>query len=165
MNFMDGDSNFELILYLIIVVGGILVNAYRSISKKKEKERKRIEQSEVNFPEIEVEAEYNPQPEQAYVFESETEPESVHLEQEFDVENDERAILEGVAALTQTEAAEHPEGIEKLVDSFGDEPEENQESIDVYEDEWKETTDKGDSPTFDLKKAIIYSEIINTKYI
>jgi len=195
MKFTDGNGNLEILIYVIALILGLALNLYRNYSKRKAKEVKDQENKIPKFPDVlfgpvfesqepnheggeytEGESEYTeevrgyPEGETEYTAidtvptaeenlesiegtTSKTEPIDVPLQEE------------GVAAFTSTsEQIFSDEVAESIIEITADSlysaiADSEQEITGLPE---QETTEPDE---FDLGKAVIYSEILNAKYI
>jgi len=160
---MDGGNNLEIVLYLLLAVGGIVVNAYRSYSKKKEAAEQR-ETRTVDFPEIEIEREYyNTEEQDVLLQEIKEEPEQI-LTNPQTVFEDQQGIFEEVINAMPQEEPVHDDDISK--DNTRSSAEEIREQIsNQIKYSWDTPPLVEELQSFDLRKAVIYSEILNAKYI
>ena len=187
MNFADGNGFLEVIIYVVIMLAGLAGSIYRNYLKRKEAE-KRKEQGELytDFPEIETEPEFD---EGVFGEEPEFEEKLSTAQAQSD-----SPVITGTNQPEVPEPIEHTIRKESLLDRPVSEvesgvpldtaevipqesasedllkrSEETADSIfgsDLLMDEIHEPfPDKEILEEFDAKKAIIYAEIINGKYI
>ena len=52
MKFADGSGNLEIVIYIIAIIVGLAVNAYRNYSKRNAKEQPKPNKANPDFPEI-----------------------------------------------------------------------------------------------------------------
>lgn len=173
MNSADGNGYLEILIYIIALIVGLALNAYRNYNKRKAKELQQQGGEEPEFPEVlfepvfdeqepryeetEVQEEIKPVPEVDEVNKELTEV----VESELAIDKPEKE--EGVAAFSSTEQ-------QLISDDI------NESSIqlsDIYSTitegeikigDYKEP-EISDAVEFDLRKAVILSEILNPKYI
>jgi hypothetical protein len=188
MSFADGDGFLDIIIYIVIMVVGLAASAYRNYTKRKEAEKKR-EQGELytDFPEVEQEPifdeeiyneepEYTERPYQSSTHSDAPEitganqpviPEPVvqtisnesQLDRPFSEVEVQESLIDTVPGNIYEQADEKKVEIsQKLVDDIS--------SGDLSQNEIHDSDSEEDvSEEFNAKQAIIYSEIINRKYI
>jgi hypothetical protein len=163
MNFMDGDGYMEIIFYILLAIAGIAVNAYRNFNKQKE-EKQRKESRSFDFPDIEQEP--------IFTYEEETEEDIRYDEpvQPWQMAPEPAPeIIQAEEKAGEALISAEPKRIATLSDEpvlpefeFGDQSEDIASSgIDRLDAE----PVPSELEEFDLRKAIIYTEIINPKYI
>ncbi len=172
MELADGNGRMEILFYIIAAVVGLALNAYRNYSKRKAKELEpNVEEPE--FPDVffepTVPEQESPWEEEEYNdIEVAPEPEEFIEEAEKSVEPveaiDKVEEMEGIAALSST--------VEQMISD-----EKNEYDIQIPDDLYTaiadsehEITDLQDveiseEDAFDLRKAVIFAEILNPKYI
>ena len=169
----EGSGRIEIIFYVIATIVALAVNAYRSYSKKKAGEINRPVEKETDFPDVFFEPVAEQQEpswgEESY---SETEmpsvPEEIREEvQEFVKQDDAIDVVEedeGVAALSATmdqlNLEDQNEEEITIADYFRDDSIEKDQEISDFKD-----TELPEEESFNLRKAVIYSEILKPKYI
>jgi hypothetical protein len=163
----DKNGYFEILIYVVAMVIGLVANAYRNYAKRKQREMNPEPTQEPDFPDVLFEPVEEPEihiPE-PMITEQEVElPEPVTERKEEKAEevNDIPEASEGKAAFQTTS--------EQLVsDDIGNVPEE--ESIlssyrPISESEVKSPEDEPEveEEIFNLEQAVIYSEILKPKY-
>lgn len=163
----------EIIIYVVAMVVGLAANAYRNYVKRKEKEAQASNPETVNkpdFPEVLFEpVDKFPEEEEPVYEESLIEAEEPVREEELPLDivpqqmEAAEVVSEGQAALEIT-----MEQLDLEADDAVD-PGYNQiadESKSIYNlDEGQEEGTSESQTGFDLEKAVIYSEILNPKYI
>ncbi len=172
MELADGNGRVEILFYIIAAVVGIALNAYRNYSKRKAKEMEpNVEEPE--FPDVFFEPAV---PEQESSWEEEEysdievapEPEEFIEEAEKTVEPvetiDKVEEIEGMAALSSAEEQmisddKNEYDIQTPDDLYTAIADSEHEITDLQEAEIPE------EDAFDLKKAVIFAEILNPKYI
>lgn len=173
MKWADGNGNLEIIFYIIAAIVGLAVNAYRNYSKKKAGEMKGPVEEEPDFPEVLFEPVI---PKQEYMWEEEINEETGQTQEWIESREEDEGLMEkvevtdnpkipeGVAALNITREQLNPDNLTEddspISDFFSKE--------EIYTD--KEISDSveedlSEEDAFDLRKAVIYSEILNPKYI
>ncbi len=173
MKFADGSGNLEIVIYIIAVIVGLAVNAYRNYSKRNTKEQPKPNQAEPDFPEILFDPGF-PEQEQTYEV-SEPEEREVVISDEVHVEKNAELADQPVTI----DIVEEKEGVSTLhstteqlstdkIDEFGLQMTDNlysaiADSEHVITDLQEEVV--SEIAAFDLRKAVIFSEILNSKYI
>ena len=173
MKFADGSGNLEIVIYIIAIIVGLAVNAYRNYSKRNAKEQPKPNKANPDFPEILFDSGL-PEQEQTYE-ESEPEEREVVISDEEHVEENEEYVDQPVAV----DVVEEREGVPALhftaeqlntaeINEFGIEMPDNLYS--AIADSEHEITDLleevvSEVDAFDLRQAVIFSEILNSKYI
>lgn len=167
MNFADENGYLEIVIYVVVMVVGLAASAYRNYVKRKQQQQQPADQGMPGFPETEfdtiidsdeeIEEEIVEEPLETVEFPVQEEYEEV---EEFilpeQLINEKKSQKEGEAVFESTD--------DELVsdDYFEDKHKNLSEVIEEISD--KETEKEEKSEPFDLKKAIIYSEIMSTKY-
>jgi hypothetical protein len=162
----------EIIIYIVAMVVGLAANAYRTYSKRKAKNVNPQGESESSLPEILFEPVIAGMPEHEFsepvillsssaVEEGGETVESIPVAKEKDI-LDRAEMKEGEPAFAETA---------KLISSYENLDAEMKESFAVgsnaiYDFEFSDSLAEEEEKVnwFDLKEAIIYSEIINPKY-
>ncbi len=182
MKFADSDGFLDVIIYVILMVVGLAASAYRNFTKRKQA-REGEEQGELftDFPELDTEPVYD---------EETTYPENpfeqfIPEEHEITEPNQPAIPVPEVQSVSKESQLDRPvsevEVLESKIDSIVDQlPVFTHEDSSIIENNLPSDISSGDlsrdeihdpteeevvSETFDAKKAIIYSEIINLKYI
>ncbi|MBN1951351.1 MAG: hypothetical protein JW801_09105 [Bacteroidales bacterium] len=173
--FLAGDNGYiEILIYAVAVIGGLIVNVYRNYNKRKEqastppvREREEPAFPEDIFSPVEEPAE-TIFPE--FIFE---EPEVEEAMEEVVI--DQAPVFsettgkldaiedEGKAAFLET-ARQLLDDDQPLDDRFRM-SEEMREAFEMREYDYNAEEEQGEGDGFDLRTAVIYSEILNPKYI
>lgn len=184
MNFADGNGNLGILIYIIAAVVGLAVNAYRNYSKRKQSAgTQKPVASEPDFPEVLFEPVFTeqevPSEEEEVIFEEDqySEPDNPVIIDEKTEEvfqtyqpSDtpvliEEKELEGVAAFSSTAEQLLSDDInESLIEIEGDLGESIMDT-EVSKTEIRTGEEVTDEEVFNLREAVIYSEILNAKYI
>jgi tetrahydrodipicolinate N-succinyltransferase len=168
MNFADENGILEIIIYVILMVGGLAASAYRNYMKKKNQPQKIPEESMADFPDAAFESDYDSE---VYTEEETDRDTSVEIE----LAETEKAEAEQKLQLNEQKIVQEPVSSEGqavfestkneiLADDYLESQRYNQ-SDNSESDYYMDSDDMEDSEGFDLKKAIIYSEIMNPKYL
>jgi hypothetical protein len=182
MKFIDGNSNIDILIYVIAMVLGLALNFLRNYNKRKAKELKEQKGEEPSFPEVLFEPVFQEQEtnyEDSESSELETEeyeaidtvpkPEVILESVETtDVKTEPIDIPsqeEGQAAFASTTEQLHPDEFDKSEIEIS-----ASELYSFIKDSEKQTTEMEEEKSpeeeeFDLGQAVIYSEILNAKYI
>jgi hypothetical protein len=187
MKFADGDGFLDVIIYIIIMVVGIAASAYRNYTKRKEAEQRKAQGDLYpEFPEVETERVLDEE-----IFDEEPEyydnpfnrttadaPEITGTHQPVIPEPLIQTIDKESQLDRPVSEVEVPESVidtvpqsttDSNVDTYVNRDDELPDDIsmgDLSYDEIHDSVEAEDlSESFDVKKAIIYSEIINRKYI
>ena len=175
MSLADGSGRLEIIFYIIAAIVGLAVNAYRNYSKRKMSEMKgpvEVEE-EADFPEV--------------IFEPVSDKQEPPWEEEIISETEMSSATEEVQEETPEfikqddviDVVEEDEGTAALRATIEQINLENQNTEDIpitdyfiKDNTWKDqeisdftNTELSDEEIFDLRKAVIYSEILKPKYI
>jgi hypothetical protein len=182
MKFADGNGYFDIIIYIIIMVVGLLANAYRNSAKRKEQQNRQPGEVIPDFPEVEFEPvfEYEePVYREPPRREPEPEPEAMletgqELTSSFDTEPtmEETVSLEEVTALGIPEIegqAVFQSTKEGLVSDHMSElgitlAEGESTGLEISENEIGREEEVTVLERFDLERAVINAEILRTKY-
>ncbi len=168
MKFAGENGSLEIVIYVILMVVGLAASAYRNFVKKKEQQQKMPGEAMPDFPESAFNPVYDSEEsseEEAYndtsvaveflaPEEPEKEPELVLSEQ--------KLVEEKISSESQDEFESAKS--EMLADDYLES--QRKDLSDSFEYDYnKDPDDKEVSKGFDLKKAIIYSEIMKPKYL
>lgn len=167
MNFADGNGTLEIVIYAVVMVAGLAASAYRNYKKRMEQQKIQTGESMADS----TEPTFHP----AYDFEEITDEEATEeesfeedviaesVEKEPDLSFREQVIAKmnlgsekqvaPETLVSENMSGNNTEALEK--DFFG--------INDPYDIINTENTEENDD--FDLRKAVIYSEIMNPKYL
>jgi hypothetical protein len=182
MKFADGNGYFDIIIYIVIMVVGLLANAYRNYAKRKEQQNRQPGEVIPDFPEVEFEPVFEYE-EPVYEIPQQREPvekseERLETEQEISSSFDTEPVMEEVISPAEVNSPDLPETEGQAVfqstaqQLLSDEYNEMGVSITEGESTGLEIS-KGEigseeevvlQEVFDLEKAIIYSEVLRQKY-
>ena len=187
MKFADSDGYLDIIIYVILMVVGLAASAYKNFTKRKQ-EQQRKEQGELypDFPELDTEPVYDEevyQEEPEYQEDPFIRPETntqeiiepdppvipepivqtINKESKLDRPFSEVEVKESlIDRVVENEMAFLP----KDSDQFPEDVIDDISSGDLARNEIGDSSDEEDlMGTFDAKKAVVYAEIINPKYI
>jgi hypothetical protein len=175
MKLADSNGYVGIIFYILIVVLGLAANAYRTYTKKKEQENRQPGENIPRFPKSGFEPEFEdeePVYNQPVFNQSEVQDERTSVI-DLHPEAEENAVIIDTILLdtpgTEGQAV-FPETAEQLISHGFDESEisaSEAESfrIDIPKDEIGTEQEETAEAGFDLKRAVISSEILNAKYI
>lgn len=171
MNFADENGYLEIVIYVILMVAGLAASAYRNFMKKKEEQQKVPQEDMPDFPESVFDAGYESEesPEEETYIESSVavdyqEPEEMEKEPELLI-SEQKSVNEKISSESQTVFESTKDEI--IADNFL----ESQRMEDINSLEYNYNKDSeaieeiDDIEGFDLRKAIIYSEIMKPKYL
>jgi hypothetical protein len=182
MKFADGNGNIDIIIYIVVMVVGLLANAYRNFTKRKEQQNRQPGEVIPDFPEVEFEPVFEYE-EPVYREPQRREPEPapqtrLEAEQELISSYDTEPLLEEVVSPEEVTAPDLPETEGQAVfqstaaQLLSDEYSELGINIAEGESTGYEIS-KGEIgneeeavlvEAFDLEQAIISAEIIKPKY-
>ncbi len=164
MKYADEDGILEIVIYVLVMVVGLAISAYRNYTKRKMQQQRQAgdvvpEQPDDTFPPV---FDYDEPEFTEPLAEEITEEESVMAEQEHEL------IIEELPTVKMDIVAKEQTVIEStnnflLSDDDLDVQEIEPEEISDFSYDTLDDDDEEDS--FDLKNAVIYSEIMNPKYI
>jgi len=183
MKFAASNDNIDIIIYVIIMVVGLIANAYRNYTKRKEVENRQPGEVIPEFPEVEFDPIFGagkserrePVFEEIVVPEFEAVPEPVteisstidsqpELEEIISINDTnliDLPIKEGQAAFESTARLMFSDNISDLGVSLTElQPDNNDILKDEISDFQETTAEEG----IDLEGAVIYSEILRQKY-
>ncbi len=161
MKFMDGDG-IEIIIYIILAIGGIIANAYRNMAKQKEAQR-RQEAGRTDTPEFDPSTlfEYEEEVEEPPHSEVLQETQATIVQEEAVETENPYAQYEGVSVFSETAEELLSDNLSQPGDSFPDDSD-----IDLISgSQIGMESEQEERGKVDLRQAIIYSEIINPKYV
>jgi cell shape-determining protein MreC len=163
--FSDEGGYFEIIIYVLAMVVGLVANAYRNYSKKKQKESREFGQGNSGFPNEVFDTDYPediPQQRQnTPSLETVQEREIIKSKEENQKVPDLTESYEAVEEKPSDEViSDEEDDITKTI--YMEESDEDSVSFGEITDY---VEDKCIHRNFDLEKAVIYSEILRAKYI
>jgi len=168
MNFADENGSLEIVIYVILMVAGLAASAYRNYMKKKGQQQKMPGEAMPDFPESAFDTVYDSEEsseEEAYNDSSIAvefiEPEEPEKEPEL-LLSEQKLVKEKIAS--EGEAVFESTKNEMLAEDYLES--QRKDLSDSFEYDYnKESDESEDSEGFDLKKAVIYSEIMKPKYL
>lgn len=167
----SGENDFlDILIYLVFIIGGLAANAYRNYVKRKEEQNRQTEtpDEEAEFPDLFPETIFGEREPKPIMTEEEMEEENEYdVQEEFIVPEEpeaeitvessgDRSVIEGNAVFESTNSQLLSDDMHNLGQSISDEIAMMGSSLEETPEEEKEE--------FDLKRAVIYSEILNRKY-
>jgi len=168
MLILSENGYVDILLYVLIMVGGLIANAYRNYAKRKEMEQKPQSQSfpdeqHPGFPDVLFEPVYQydgPEPEdepekEEYLDVLDTNQSAIDIIVEEPIPV--KSYLEGESAFKDTQSTFISDDI-TIVSEIDDEDLTTSKFFEIPEETPKPAIE------FDLTKAVIYSEILNPKY-
>jgi hypothetical protein len=180
MNFADGNNYIDIIVYIIIMVVGLIASAYRNYSKKRGIESQPHDDGVPGFPEIEFEPVFDePVLDEPVIVDTLSPiPETVR-ETEPVSDLDTTESIEEVVSLDSATLSDAPEKegqavffdtSSRIFSANFDELEHSQIESQQFQksianDEIGSMVEEEVETEFDLKDAVIYSEILLNKYI
>ncbi|MBN1599890.1 MAG: hypothetical protein JW894_16460 [Bacteroidales bacterium] len=159
-----GENDFlDILIYAVFIIAGLAANAYRNYAKKKEEERRRQEQPTEEelpdaFPDLEYEYEEPKEiiPDEPEYYEEEVTEQPVQEYEQEIREEENIEVEEGNAVFESTSNQLLSDNIESVGDSIFDEIGQMENQIYSLVQEEPEA--------FNLRDAVIYSEILKRKY-
>lgn len=167
MNSADENGYLEIVIYVILMVVGLAASAYRNYMKKKEQQQKMPREDMADFPE----SSFDPAYDSAESSEEETyndttgsveflEPEEPEMEPELLLT--EQMLIEEKISSEGEPVFESTKNEIQADDFLESQRKDLSESFEY--DYNKDAVEKEVSKGFDLRQAVIYSEIMNPKY-
>lgn len=187
MNFADGDGFLDVIIYIVIMVVGLAASAYRNYTKRKEAERMK-EEGEINteFPELDTEPVIGEEIYDQEPFYGESPLDQPSFDAQEILGTNQPVVPEPVVqTISKASVLDKPVSEVEVQESLIDTVPNNvstanlnvtsdadfQGSDDIFDGDLARSEIHDSigveelSEFFDARKAIIYSEIINRKYI
>lgn len=173
MNFADENGYIEIVIYVVLMILGLAVSAYRNFVKKKEQQQKIPGEVNPDFPESAFDSVYDSAEDSEEENYNDTsipvellEPEEPEKEPEL-LLAEQKHVKEKISSEGQPvfESTKHEIQVDDYLET------QRKDLSDSFEydynrdpDENRDSDEKEVSEGFDLKKAVIYSEIMNPKY-
>ena len=158
--FADNNDFLQTIVYFLIVIVGLVASAYRNFNKQKETQKKQSSPEEdQDFPDVSIGPVFEYKPE---VPVDDDIPEESYMDHEIIVEKAEEPVVD-----LKTEEAEGEPDFESTRQILLDDQILTSENIfenDLTKQDNKEEPEEEEAFEFDVRKAVIYSEILNPKY-
>ena len=163
MKLMDSSGYFEIIIWILLAVAGIGIKAFQNLAKQKQQNGKKTVKDIFSFPDFESmgdtseNEEYEEEP--VYTQSSPLEPQVVEAPKP--VVKEIETIKEDVAAFVETKDELLSDDPDSLDDMF------TEDLIKKQGDKLfgENVVEESKSIDFDLRRAVIYSEILKPKYL